>query len=472
MEDVRRADRAEAPARGGLIVLVVGLGFVIANLDATVVNVATVTIGRDLDAGVSQVAWVVNAYVLAFAMFLLVSGDLAGRFGPRRVFLAGVGVFMLASIASALSTSAPMLIAARFFQGFGAALFQPASLVLLTAAFPDERTRARMIGLYGAMGAAAAGLGPAIGGLLVAVGGWQVLFWINIPIGLVVIIVGRLVLPQTSGQAGRGIPVVGHAILALILLGATYALMQGPEQGWTAPLVISGIVLAVAGGAGFGVWQRRSPRKIYPGRLLRNRQFNAANLIGFLLNIGMYGTVFLISYLLQTVRGASVQETGLQLLPMMLGFVVGNLGFARVATRMGTRTPLIVGMGIATLATLTLALAFSDSTPIWVIAATVGITNLGLGIVSPAMTAALMNAVTPADAGTAGAMLNLNRNIGSLIGVAVFAGILQTTTDWYASGALALGVATVSYALACATAFTTRRTAEATAGGRVEEAAE
>jgi DHA2 family methylenomycin A resistance protein-like MFS transporter len=228
-------------------------------------------------------------------------------------------------------------------------------------------------------------------------------------------------------------------------------------------LVIAGIVLAVVGGLGFGLWQRRSPRKIYPGRLLRNHQFNAANLIGFLLNIGMYGTVFLISYLLQTVRGASVQEAGLQLLPMMLGFVVGNLGFARVATRMGTRAPLIVGMGIATLATLALALMFGRSTPIWVIAATVGVTNLGLGIVSPAMTSALMGAVTSADTGTAGAMLNLNRNIGSLIGVAIFAGILSTTTNWYASGALALGVAAIAYALACATAFTTNKTHKRTA---------
>jgi len=456
MEATARSRGWEGASRTGLVVLVVGLGFVIANLDATIVNVATVTIGRSLGAGVGRVAWVVNAYVLAFAMFLLISGDLAGKFGSRRIFLAGVGVFILASVASALSVNAPILIAARFFQGLGAALYQPASLVLLMAAFPEERVRARMIGLYAAMGAVAAGLGPAIGGLLVAVGGWRVLFWLNIPIGITVIILGRIALPSTMSESGRSIPVAGHSILASMLLGATYALMQGPDRGWTDPLVVCGIILAVVCGIGFGLWQRRSSRKIYPARLLRNRRFNAANLIGFLLNIGMYGTIFLISYLLQTIRGASVREAGLQLLPMMIGFVIGNLGFARVATRTGTRGPLIAGMGIAALAMLVLALTFTEATPVWLIAAAVGVANLGLGIVSPAMTATLMAAVAATDTGTAGAMLNLNRNIGSLVGVAVFAGILQSTDDWYVSGAVALGVAVVCYACACAAAFPTR----------------
>ena len=416
MEATARSRGWEGASRTGLVVLVVGLGFVIANLDATIVNVATVTIGRSLGAGVGRVAWVVNAYVLAFAMFLLISGDLAGKFGSRRIFLAGVGVFILASVASALSVNAPILIAARFFQG----------------------------------------LGPAIGGLLVAVGGWRVLFWLNIPIGITVIILGRIALPSTMSESGRSIPVAGHSILASMLLGATYALMQGPDRGWTDPLVVCGIILAVVCGIGFGLWQRRSSRKIYPARLLRNRRFNAANLIGFLLNIGMYGTIFLISYLLQTIRGASVREAGLQLLPMMIGFVIGNLGFARVATRTGTRGPLIAGMGIAALAMLVLALTFTEATPVWLIAAAVGVANLGLGIVSPAMTATLMAAVAATDTGTAGAMLNLNRNIGSLVGVAVFAGILQSTDDWYVSGAVALGVAVVCYACACAAAFPTR----------------
>ncbi|VTR76000.1 DHA2 family efflux MFS transporter permease subunit [Cellulomonas hominis] len=430
------------------VVVALGLSFVLANLDVTVVNVATATIQSDLSSTVSQLGWVINGYVLTYAALLLLAGDLAARFGARRVYVAGVAVFTLASAAAGFAPSIEALIGARVVQGVGAALFQPASLILLAAAFPDPKVRSKMIGLWAAMGAAAAGLGPVIGGLLVGAGGWRVIFWINLPVGLLTVLLARRILPEAVTDPGRVIRAVGHTLVVALLAGAAYALMQGPEQGWSSVGVIAGAAVAVVSAIGFAAWQSRGGHAIYPARLFTNRTFSIANTVGTMLNLGLFGIAFILALLLQVQRGATAAQAGLQMLPMMLMFVIGNVAFSRLAGRTGNKALMVAGMAAAALATIGLAVVLDASTPYWVLAVLMSVANLGLGLASPAMTDTMMSSVGPADTGTAGAMLNVNRQVGSLIGVAIFSGLLANTTNWYASATLALIIAALAYLVA------------------------
>jgi DHA2 family methylenomycin A resistance protein-like MFS transporter len=457
-----------APAesrRARLVVLAVGLSFVLANLDVTVVNVATATIQDDLSSTVSQLGWVINGYVLTYAALLLLAGDLAARFGGRRVYVAGVVVFTLASAAAGFAPGIDVLIGARVVQGVGAALFQPASLILLAAAFPDAKVRSKMIGLWAAMGASAAGLGPVIGGLLVGAGGWRVIFWVNLPVGLLTVLLARRILPEAVTDPTRVVRPLGHALVVTLLGGGAFALMQGPDQGWGSTGVVAAAATAVVAAAAFVMWQSRGQHAIYPARLFTNRTFSMANAVGTMLNLGLFGIAFILALLLQVQRGASAAEAGLQMLPMMLMFVIGNVVFARLAGRTGTKMLMVAGMTAAALATATLALVLDAATPYWLLAVLMSAANLGLGLASPAMTDTMMSSVGPTDTGTAGAMLNVNRQVGSLVGVAIFSGLLAGTTDWYASATSALALAAGAYLVAALAASAIRVPAVRTTQG-------
>ena len=406
-------------------VLAVGLSFFVGNLDATVVNVATTQIGGEFNASTASVAWTVNGFVLAVAAILLFAGDLAGRFGARRLYIWGLVVFTAASVVAGLSTSILILIGARFLQGVGSALFQPAGLMLLAISYPDQVIRQRMIGLWAAMGASAAALGPMIGGFIVAGLGWRWIFWINLPIGLIAVWLSRQVLPSVTGQYRR-VPLLGHLLFGIAVTGAAIALMQGPSDGWNTPVPVTGILLALLGMGVFIFWQSRSPLEVYPSRILKNRQFTLANTVGIFMNVGLFGGVFLISILLQQSMGSDPLTAGLQLLPMMVVFVIGNLGFSRFSGKIGARPAIIAGMLAAAIAVGLLALVISLSTSIayiW-LAVCLAIAHLGLGIASPAMTAAMMDSVESRDTGIAGAILNVNRQLGSLVGVAIAAALI------------------------------------------------
>ncbi len=428
-------------------VFAIGLSFFVGNLDATVVNVATTQIGVDLDASTTVVAWTVNGFVLAVAALLLFAGDLAGRFGARRLYVCGLVLFTAASVLAGLATTAPMLIGARVAQGVGAALFQPAGLVLLGAAYPETGVRQRMIGLWAAMGAAAAALGPMIGGFIVAGLGWRWIFWVNLPIGIAAIWMSLVVLPALPVRARR-IPVAGHLLFALAIAGFAVALMQGPDAGWGAPVTVAGIAAAIVGLVCFAWWQSRSSGEVYPGRILRNRDFSLANVVGVFMNVGLFGGVFLVSILLQQGLSSGPLTAGLQLLPMMVVFVIGNLAFSRLSGRLGPRGAIIIGMSAATIAVAVLALvSIRDVSYPW-LAVCLAVAHLGLGVASPAMTSAMMNRIEPRDTGLAGAVMNVNRQLGSLIGVAIAAGLLTTTASPAAAAPMMFGLTVVGYAIA------------------------
>jgi MFS transporter, DHA2 family, methylenomycin A resistance protein len=428
----------------GMATLVaLAMGFVMATLDVTVVNVAVADMQDKLDITLASLTWVVDGYILSFAALLLAGGSLANRYGAKTVYMGGLTLFVLASLLCALAPSGTILVTARLLQGVGAAFFMPSSLSLLAYAYPDEKKRAKMFGIWSAIVSVASGLGPFIGGVLVDACGWRSIFFINLPIGILGLFMTHRVVPQTP-RMERELNAASHAWGTIALAGLSYALIEGPSHGWTSPPIIGSVCLAAAAAILFMKRERRAAAPIVPGRLRRDSRFVAANAVGFLINFGLFGGTFMLSLFLQKAREASPFAAGVQLLPMMLVFVAGNLLFARLTPRLGSRLPMLVSLAAAGIGSL-LLVATSPATPYWQMAVVLAAVNLAVGVSVPAMTATVMQVSGLSDANIAGAILNANRQIGALFGVAVMGVVLHESADWYRGASLSFLITGIAY---------------------------
>ena len=447
-----------APARQAsadpLPLAALAVGFIMAMLDVTVVNVALSDIARSLEVSLSGLVWVIDGYTLAFAAMLLVGGALADRLGARAVYLAGLAVFTLASVACGLAQDGLALVGARLAQGVGASLFVPSSLSLLVHTYADERIRARMVALWSAIVTLSVAAGPLVGGLLIAHFGWRSVFLINVPIGIAgALLTLKLVRPAPARP--RALNPASQSLGITALAALCYALIQGPERGWTAPPILLAAALALAAGALLAWREQRAASPLVPRQLLAEPRFLPANALGALASFAVYGQLFLLSLYLQRARGAGPLDTGLQLMPLMLILVLGNLLSGRLSSRRGTRFPMLAGAGLATLAT---AVAAVDSLalPYWLLMALLVCGNLGAAIAIPAMTATVMQAGGKEHANSAAAILNANRQIGTLLGVAVMGSLLHGLPDWTDSLPAGLAVVAAAYGAAWLIVLRTR----------------
>lgn len=438
----------EATSRADLANLAtLALGFVMATMDATVVNVAGATVKTKLGLSLAGLTWVIDGYVLTFAALLLLSGALAGRLGAKRVYLAGLALFTVASLACGLAPNGASLIGARLVQGSGAALFMPSSLGLLVSVFPQEKKRARMVGLWTAIISTASALGPVIGGVLVSTAGWRSIFLINIPIGVGALLLTARRIPGTPADAGRRVPLPSHIVGVFALVALSFGLIEGGTYGWASASILTAFVAAAVGVLAFVLRERTVATPVIPVALFRDPRFSAANVVGFLLNFALFGGVFLLGIFLQLTRGASVLRAGIELLPMMGVFVIGNLAFARIVGRTGIRRPLIIALATAGLGALVM-LTINASMPYALLAVVMAVANLGVGITVPALTAALMQAAGRENANLAGATLTANRQIGALVGVAVTGAILAGVHNPYTAARTTFLAMAVAYLLA------------------------
>ncbi|WP_274913129.1 MFS transporter [Streptomyces sp. WZ-12] len=436
-----------APARGGVQLVVLALGFVMASLDTGIMNVAAHDLRDRLGLTMSGLTWVVDGYVLAFAALLLLAGSLAKRYGARRIYLIGLAVFTAASLLGAAAPSGTALTAARFAQGAGAALFMPSSLSLLMNAFPEPARRAKVLGIWSAIVSTSVALAPTLGGLLVGTLGWRSIFLVNLPIGIAGLLLTRRVVAPTPGS-GAPLGGAGH-VLGLLALGAlSYALIEGPAAGWTAPGVLLAAALAVLAAAAFVLRERTARTPVLPVVLFADSRFSAANAVGFLFNFAFYGALFVLGLFLQTGRGASAVTAGLAMLPAVLVIPVGNVLYTRIAPRTGNRAALTTSLALSAASYLLLFLVLSPALPYGTIAAVLAVANLASGIASPAMTGVLMEAAGRTHADIGSATLNANRQVGSLVGIAGMGAVLtgagdahQGTGHAFALTALALAVA-------------------------------
>ncbi|ALC54726.1 MFS transporter [Bacillus cereus] len=424
--------------------VILAMGFVMATLDTTVVNVAIADIQSSLEINLTGITWVVDGYILTFASFLLAGGSLANRYGAKNIYILGLGFFVFASLLCATAQTANILIAARLLQGAGAALFMPSSLSLLTLSYTDEKQRAKMFGIWAAIVSTSAGIGPFVGGVLVNLAGWQSIFIINLPIGIIALFFTYKMISQ-SPRVQSELNFISHVLGIITLAGLCFTLIEGPSMGWVSLPIVSSAIITILTATLFVVRERKTENQIIPSQLFKNPPFSAANMVGFLLNFSLFGGVFMLSLFLQEARGSSPFIAGLQLLPMMAVFVVGNLLFAKVATRLGSRLPMLVALFTAGIGSLLLVIFISPSMPYWLLAVIFSIINLGVGVTVPAMTATVMQAAGPSHANMAGATLNANRQIGALVGVAVMGVIIHLSGGWYSSASNTFITMTIAY---------------------------
>jgi MFS transporter, DHA2 family, methylenomycin A resistance protein len=407
-----------ARSSGPWTLLAAATGFLMISLDATIVNVALPTLGRELDAGLTQLQWVVDGYTLMFAGLLLTGGSLGDRLGARRVFACGLGLFVLASLACGLAASPAMLIAARFVQGVGAAAQLPASLAMIRHGYPDPAGRTRAIAIWAAAGGAAVAAGPVLGGLLIAGLGWRSLFLVNLVIGAAGLLLTTRAGAPPAGT-GRRLDLPGQLAAVLALCALTFGLIEGGARGWSSVPVLAALVVAVVGGGLFVWWERRTAEPMLPMRLFAHPAFSSASAVGFAMNFSYYGIVFLLSLFLQNERGDSALVTGLMFLPMTATVTAANLLGGRLTGRLGPKLPMVGGQLVFAVGLLGLLCA-GHTAPNWVIWLAMLPIGIGGGVTVPAMTSALLEAVEPAYAGVASGELNAARQVGGAVGVALF----------------------------------------------------
>jgi len=425
-----------------LYVLCAGVLMIV--LDATVVNVALPSIKEDLDFTQNNLAWVVNAYLIAFGGLLLLSGRIGDLIGHRRVFLAGLAIFTAASLLCAVSQSQEMLIAARFIQGGGGALASAVTLGMIVTMFPEPREQAKAIGVYGFVASAGGSIGLLAGGVLTDLINWHWIFFVNVPIGLVTaLLTVRLVESRPGIGISEGADVPGAVLVTGGLMLAVYTILGVEQHGWTSArtLILAGVSVALV--AAFVLRQARIEKPLMPLRLFKSRNVTGANIVMALLVVGMFGIFFLGALYLQLVLGYDPLQVGLAFLPGSLLMGVLSLGFTdKLNMRFGPRNVLITGLSFLLVAMLLFARTPVDGTYLVDVFPTMIIFGAGAGVAFPALMMLAMSGATPSDAGLASGLVNTTGQVGGAIGLALLATIsterTQTLLDQGESTASAL----------------------------------
>jgi DHA2 family methylenomycin A resistance protein-like MFS transporter len=427
--------RAESPPLALPPLIALSLGYFLVMLDVTVVTVAVPDIQRSLQAGPSAVQWSVDGYSVVFAALLLLGGGLGDRLGHRRTFLAGLAGFTGASVVCAVAMSPGMLIVGRLVQGAGAALLVPTSLALLAAAYPDRAVRARALGFWAGVAGVAFAAGPVLGGLLVSGLSWRAVFWLNIPVAAIaVVLILRHVPSPASSGAPRRMDAVGQVLAIIGLTGIAGALNQASTEGWTSTVVIGSFAVGAAAIVAFVITEWRLERNgaapLLPPSLFTDPGFAATAAIGVLLNLGYYGMLFVATLYFQQQRGYDAMTTGLMLLPTVCTALVAAPISGRITARYGPYRPMAAALLLGSAGFLGWLLAGPDTSYAALLFALVA-TGLATPSTVPAATAAIIESAPSDKAGVASAVFNVSRQIGNAVGVALFGTLTVASATMY-----------------------------------------
>ncbi len=408
---------------GALTLAAMSLGYGVVQLDVTIVNTALPSIRASLGGGVSELQWVVSAYTIAFAAFILTAGALGDRIGARRVFMGGFALFTAASVGCAVAPNALSLIALRAIQGLAAAILVPNSLALLNHAYPDPKARGRAVAIWAAGASLALTAGPFVGGILIALTGWRAIFLVNLPIGLAGLWLARTYAQETPAHASHELDLPGQ-LAAIVTLGALAAsLIEGGTRGWADPFVLTGFVLAIVAGALFVLQEAKAGQPMLPLSLFGDRLFSACALVGLLVNIAVYGLIFVFSLYFQEINHLSPFVTGLAFVPMLAVVFPVNLIAPHLSERIGARATIAAGAVLAALGCVAL-LTIAPGTSYWAIGGQLIAISSGLGLLVPPLTSTLLGSVEASRSGIAAGVLNATRQTGSVLGVALFGSLI------------------------------------------------
>ena len=401
----------------------VAFGLFMIMLDNTVVNVALPSIQRDFQTDLSELEWVVNGYALTFGVLMLTGGKLADLLGRRLIFIAGLTIFTLASLACGLATSAEFLIGARVVQGVGAALMNPATLSIIIATFPP-RQRGMAIGIWAGVSALALAIGPLVGGVITQQVDWSWVFFINVPVGILGIAVARLVIAEsrdTSVEQRLDLP--GLAVSGIALFALTYGLIEANQHGWTSPLIMALFAVAAVGLSAFVVLEQRQRVPMLDLSLFRNPTFAGANAVMLLVGLAMFGVFLFVTLYLQNVLRYSPTEAGATFLPMTILIVIVAPIAGKLSDRGGSRWLMGAGMTLVGISLL-LDTRFDASSTFWDILPALLVGGLGMGLAMTPTTAAAMGSVPVDKAGVGSAVLNSMRQVGGSLGIAVLGAVI------------------------------------------------
>jgi EmrB/QacA subfamily drug resistance transporter len=413
------------------------------SLDNLVVTTAIPVIRTDLDASLEQLEWTVNAYTLAFAVLLLTGAALGDRFGRRRMFALGLSVFTVGSALAALAPTVELLNVARAVQGVGGAIVMPLTLTLLSAAVSPER-RGLALGAWGGIGGLAIAFGPLVGGAVVEGIAWQWIFWLNVPIGLVLVPLALVRLRESHGPSAR-LDLPGVALASAGLLGIVWGLVRGNGAGWTSPEIVVSIGLGLVLLAAFVLWERRTAQPVLPMRFFGSRTFALANVSSLFMFFGMFGSIFLLAQFFQTVQGYGPFDAGLRILPWTLApmFIAPVAG--ALSDRIDPRLILGTGLALQAAALAWIATVSTPTVPYAQLIAPFVLAGIGMALFFAPMANLVLSAVRPVEEGQASGANNAIRELGGVFGVAVLAAIFARIGGYESAQAFTDGTVTAVY---------------------------
>jgi len=400
----------------------VSFGLFMIMLDNTVVNVALPSIQRELGADLSSLEWIVTGYALTFAALMLIGGKLADAYGRRLIFVVGIVVFTAASLACGLAGSEDVLIAARIVQGAGAALMNPATLSIIAATFPP-RERGTAIGIWAGVSALALAIGPLVGGLLTEHVGWEWIFFVNIPVGILGIAASFLLISESKDETHERLDIPGLATSALGLFSLTYALIEANSYGWGSTRIVGAFVVAAIALAAFVVLERRQRAPMLDLTLFRSGTYAGANLVVLLVALAMFGVFFFVSLYMQNILGYSAVQAGAAFLPMTILIILLAPIAGKTSDRIGSRWLMTAGMTLLSVQLLYFSQLGADA-DFWRLLPGMLIGGAGMSLTMTPSAAAATRAVPVEKAGVGSAVLNAFRQVGGSVGIALMGAIM------------------------------------------------
>jgi EmrB/QacA subfamily drug resistance transporter len=424
-------------ARRWVTVAAVSVALFMVTLDNLIVIVGLSSIREALGASLESLEWTVNAYTLAFAVALIPAAALGDRFGRRRFFIGGLTTFTAASAAAALAPSIEMLILARTIQGIGAAVIAPLTLTLIADAVPRNK-RGLALGVWSAISGIGVALGPLVGGAVIEAASWQWIFWINVPVGLILIPVAARLVRESFGSRGR-IDLAGFALVTLGLLGVVFGLVRANADGWTSPLIVGSLSGGAILLAAFVLWERRTSNPMVPLALFRSRGFSVTNAVGFFMTFGTFGSVFLLSQLLQGLFGYGPLDAGLRML-VWTGATLAVAPLAGpLAERFGPRYFMATGLALQATALVWIALASKVGMSWTELLVPFVLAGAGMALVFAPSASAVLASVRSHQTGQASGVNNAIREVGGVFGVAVLSTVFAHTGGFTSPQALVDG---------------------------------
>ncbi len=425
-------DAAHAQAvpdrRKRLVILgICSMSLLIVGLDTTIVNVALPAIHRSFNSSLSGLQWTIDAYTLVLASLLMLAGSTGDRVGRRRIFQTGLVTFSLGSLLCALAPSLELLIAARVLQAIGGSMLNPVALSIVRNVFEDPRERARAIGVWGAVFGISLSLGPVLGGALVDSVGWRAVFLVNVPVGLAAIVLTALFVPESRAAHPRRIDPVGQILVIVALATLTYAIIEGPNNGWLSTETVALFAISVAAFATLVPYELHRDQPLIEVRFFASAPFSGASAIAICAFAGIGGFLFLNTLYLQLVRGLSPLDAGLSVLPLAVGTLVMSPLSGRLVGSRGSRLPL-VGGSIAVIVSGLILTQLTATTPFGLLLLSYLIYGIGFGLLNPPITNTAVSGMPASQAGVAAAIASTSRQVGATLGIAVLGSLAAGAT--------------------------------------------